>query len=87
MRSYRIGHQVLCVLAFLPLVFSWGPWQLMLLIPLALVVPYGINELMIAKRESREAMSPAALGSIAHAYREKPRDERNLRRPRGVGGG
>lgn len=79
MRSYRLVHQFLFVLAFLPLVFSWRPWQLMLLLPLALVVPYGINELVLDRRESRQAKSPSTLSSIAHAYLDRPRHSRRDR--------
>lgn len=70
MKSYRIVHQILFTLAFIPLVLSWGPWYLMMLIPLALVIPYGINELIIERR-----FGPAEVDDdecdIAHAYVQK----------------
>lgn len=70
MKSYRIVHQVLFVLAFLPLVLGWGPWYLMVLLPLALVVPYGINELILARKPQVSGDSRRT-GALEHAYRGK----------------
>ncbi|UPO76383.1 hypothetical protein [Arthrobacter sp. Helios] len=60
MKSYRIIHQFLFVLAFLPLVLGWGPWYLMTLLPLALIIPYGINEVVIDKRSGRNRTPESA---------------------------
>ena len=51
MKSYRIIHQVLFVLAFVPMLLNLGPWYVTILLPLALIVPYGINEMIITRKE------------------------------------
>ncbi len=72
MKSYRTVHQVLFVLAFIPMLLGLGLWYITILLPLALIVPYGINEMIIARRERVEAEghSTPLVSAIEHAYRE-----------------
>lgn len=72
MKFYRIVHQVLFVLAFIPILLDLGPWYITILLPLALIVPYGINEMIIARRERVEAggRSTPYVSAIEHAYKE-----------------
>lgn len=72
MKSYRIIHQVLFVLAFVPMLLNLGPWYVTILLPLALIVAYGINEMIITRKERSVAArrSPPYASTIEHAYRE-----------------
>ena len=73
MKSYRIIHKVLFVLALIPTVFSLAPWYLTILLPLALIVPYGVNEWAIVRKERSIANARAPyISNIEHAYRESP---------------
>lgn len=73
MKSYRIIHKVLFVLALIPTLFSLAPWYLTILLPLALIVPYGISEWAIARKERSIAKARAPyIRDIQHAYRESP---------------
>ncbi len=67
----RPVHQVLFIAAFLPLILGLGPWYFTLLVPFALLVPYGINEGVIEQRERSAALHAAhRLSDVEHAYRE-----------------
>lgn len=54
MKAYRYIHQFLFVLSFLPLVLDIWPFWLALALPIAMVIPFGVNEFVIDRRESKE---------------------------------
>ena len=72
MKSYRIIHQILFVFSFVPMMLNLGPWYLMILLPLATLIPYGLNEKAIQRKESAIAAehSPHCVSTVEHAYNE-----------------
>lgn len=72
MRLHRIVRQVLFILGFVPMVLGTGPWYITILLPLALIVRHGVNEVIIAGRERVDAggrLAPS-MSVIEHDYRE-----------------
>jgi hypothetical protein len=72
MKLYRIIHRVLFILAFIPMLLAVGPWYLTILLPLTVIVPYGINEAVLARKERLLAagQSTSSVSAIEHAYQE-----------------
>ncbi len=68
MKAYRSVHQGLFVLAFVPMILDWWPFYLALIPPLALIIPYALNERAIERMERQE---PSLQNDpILHDYRE-----------------
>jgi hypothetical protein len=55
MKWYRYVHPIVFVIAFLPLVMSWVPFWAGILIALAAIVPYAINEIVLDRKEKKLA--------------------------------
>lgn len=74
MKWYRHVHSVLFVASFLPLVLSLWPFWQGILLPLIVLIPFSINEIVIDRREKRSAQGrPAQVrrqSTLAHAYRD-----------------
>lgn len=74
MKWYRYVHSVLFVASFIPLVLSLWPFWQGILLPLIVLIPFSINEIVIDRREKQSAQgAPAQLGrqsTLAHAYRD-----------------
>jgi hypothetical protein len=73
MKWYRWVHQLIFAASLAPLFMGvWDPW-LRILLPLVVLVPYGINELVLDRRKKA---APARAGELdhrdamVHAYRE-----------------
>ena len=52
MKWYRYIHAILFVASFLPLVLSLVPFWQGIMLPLLVIVPYAINEVVIARRQA-----------------------------------
>jgi hypothetical protein len=50
MKWYRYVHAVLFVASFIPLVFSLWPFWYGVALPLLVVVPYAINEIVLSRK-------------------------------------
>ena len=74
MKWYRYVHSVLFVASFIPLVLSLWPFWQGIMLPLIVLIPFTINEIVIDRREKRaQAGRPAQAGrqsTLAHAYRD-----------------
>lgn len=72
MKWYRYVHSVLFVASFLPLVLSLWPFWQGILLPLIVLVPFSINEIVIDRREKTDRAGPPARpqSKLAHAYRD-----------------
>ncbi|ASN18721.1 hypothetical protein CGK93_02630 [Arthrobacter sp. YN] len=74
MKWYRYAHFVLFVASFLPLVLSLWPFWQGILLPLIVLIPFSINEVVIDRREKRAGQSRSAQArrqsTLAHAYRD-----------------
>ncbi|MDR6640627.1 hypothetical protein [Paenarthrobacter nitroguajacolicus] len=74
MKWYRYVHSVLFVASFIPLVLSLWPFWQGILLPLIVLIPFSINEIVIDRREKRSAQGkPGQLSrqsKLAHAYRD-----------------
>jgi hypothetical protein len=60
MKGYRYVHSVLFVASFLPLVLSLWPFWQGILLPLIVLIPFSINEIVIDRREKRAGQSRSA---------------------------
>ncbi len=60
MKGYRYVHSVLFVASFLPLVLSLWPFWQGILLPLIVLIPFSINEIVIDRREKRAEQSRSA---------------------------
>ncbi|WP_152915971.1 hypothetical protein [Arthrobacter sp. RIT-PI-e] len=69
MNFWRTALGILMILSTLSLIFSWGPWYLMMFLPLALLLVSLRNDVLVAKRERAEFRKQDAT-TIGHAYRE-----------------
>lgn len=74
MKWYRYVHSVLFVASFIPLVLSFWPFWRGIMLPLIVLVPCTINEIVIDRREKRTQDSRTAQtvreSTLAHAYRD-----------------
>lgn len=68
MKAYRSVHQALFVLAFVPMILDWWPFYLALIPPLALIIPYALNERSIDRRTREERLLQN--DPVLHDYRE-----------------
>ncbi|NJC21409.1 hypothetical protein BJ994_000485 [Arthrobacter pigmenti] len=68
MKAYRTIHQILFVFSFLPMILGWGPWYSTILVPLALIIPFGINEAVLEKR-TRNELRAEHQSPMLHEYR------------------
>ncbi|MBM7847000.1 hypothetical protein [Arthrobacter roseus] len=68
MKAYRTVHQVLFVLAFVPMILEWWPFYVALIPPLVLIIPYALNERAIERRSREERL--LLNDPILHDYRE-----------------
>lgn len=55
MKWYRHVHQLIFVASFVPLVMSWVPFWLGVVIPLVVIVPYAINEIVLERRAKAQS--------------------------------
>lgn len=53
MKWYRYVHPLIFVASFMPLVLSLVPFWQGVAIPLAALLPYAANEIVLARREKR----------------------------------
>lgn len=53
MKWYRYLHSLLFVASVMPLVFSLWPFWQGVLLPLIVLIPFSINEIVIDRREKR----------------------------------
>ncbi|MEJ1114643.1 hypothetical protein WBN73_09095 [Paenarthrobacter sp. CCNWLY172] len=74
MKWYRYVDKVLFVASFLPLVLSLWPFWQGILLPLIVLIPFSINEVIIDRREKQAAedrtVQPTRRSTLAHAYRD-----------------
>lgn len=74
MKWYRYVHSVLFVASFIPLVLSLWPFWQGIMLPLIVLIPFTINEIVIDRREKRTQESRTAQtvreSTLAHAYRD-----------------
>jgi hypothetical protein len=73
MKWYRYVHAVLFVASFIPLVFSLWPFWYGVALPLLVVVPYAINEIVLSRKSKSSLLlrrEETHQSPILHAYRE-----------------
>ncbi|MCA4133083.1 hypothetical protein [Arthrobacter sp. M4] len=75
MKWYRWVHQLVFAASLVPLLTGVWDLRVRILLPLVALIPYGINESVLDRREKVTLERARELDhedSLAHAYREPP---------------
>lgn len=73
MKWYRWAHQLIFAASLAPLLMGVWDVSLRILLPLFVLIPYGINEVVLYRKEKAARARAAELDRtdpMAHAYRE-----------------